>query len=90
MANKDVKKDVKKASKDTSSKEVKDNSSKLEKKAKREGHRIIKCTCKGTAPMKFQDERYGLGMRVANVCSRTAGGGYSARCTCCAKEHVIR
>lgn len=89
MANKDVK-DVKKASKDTSSKEVKDNSSKLEKKAKREGHRIIKCTCKGTAPMKFQDERYGLGMRVANVCSRTAGGGYSARCTCCAKEHVIR
>lgn len=89
MANKDVKKDVKKVSRDTS-KEVKDTSTKSDKKAKREGHRIVKCTCRGTAPMKFQDERYGLGMRVANVCSRTAGGGYSARCTCCAKEHVIR
>lgn len=41
--------------------------------------RIKPCSCKPDTPgAKYQDERYGAGMRVHNAC-----GDGKWRCTCC-------
>ena len=40
-----------------------------------------KCTCEN----KFQDERYGNGIRVMSICKQ----GAEVRCTVCGTEHRV-
>lgn len=44
---------------------------------------IIKCTCKH----KYQDEKYGPGMRVANAKAVSGNGVTMHRCTVCGLVH---
>lgn len=47
---------------------------------------IKKCDCKDSPAAKYQDERYGKGMRVHTQFIKE-GGGY--RCTVCGREKDI-
>lgn len=51
---------------------------------------LVKCDCKNP----FQDEKYGYGVRVHNLCNggkmEATSGVQQARCTVCGKEKNVR
>ena len=44
--------------------------------------KVMSCSC----DHKFQDEKYGKGMRLFNRTAKTVGSSYVYRCTVCTRE----
>lgn len=47
-------------------------------------------TCKSGPAAEYQDEKYGKGNRVFNLCAKGEKSGQEARCTVCGKAMQVK
>jgi hypothetical protein len=48
----------------------------------------FRCRDSDSKGAKFQDERYGKGLRVHNACAKSGAGPRNYRCTVCGQERT--
>lgn len=46
--------------------------------------------CKGGSAAEYQNEKYGQGNRVFNLCAKAEKSGQEARCTVCGKTMQVK